>query len=181
MEINAPNLESNRLKLIPLGMSHLTANYVNWMNDPEVNKYLESGGDYTIEKLREFLGHVEQLNILFWAIHLKSDNKHIGNIKIDPINKKHRYGEYGIMMGDRSEWGKGFAKEATVLVLDFCFSQRLNLRKINLGVHYKNKAALELYKKIGFLEEGRFKNHVETMEGYDDIIRMAVFNPNHEK
>lgn len=180
MKIKAPILESDRLLLKPLGITHHSQIYVYWMNDPEVNKFLESGGDYSLEKLYNFLIEVEQSNILFWAIHLKDSNKHIGNIKIDPINAKHRYGEYGIMMGDRTEWGKGYAKEASVLVINFCFSEEIDLRKVNLGVHSKNTAAVELYKKIGFIEEGRFKKHVETIDGFDDILRMAIFNPKYD-
>jgi len=180
MDIKAPILESDRLKLIPLGLAHHSESYVLWMNDPEVNFFLESGGDYTLDKLHDFLKGVESANILFWAIHIKKSNKHIGNIKIDPINLKHRYAEYGIMIGDRHEWGKGYAKEASILVLNFCFSKKIDLRKVNLGVHVKNTGAVELYKKIGFNVEGQLKKHVETNDGYDDILRMAIFNSKYD-
>lgn len=53
--MRAPELESKRLYYEPLGTTHLSNEYVDWMNDSEVNKYLESGGDYTIEKLEDFL------------------------------------------------------------------------------------------------------------------------------
>ncbi len=180
MVSETPILETNRLKLVPLGLKHLSVSYVNWLNDSEVNKYLESGGDYSIEKLSEFLQQVENSNILFWAIHIKKCNKHIGNIKINPINAKHKFAEYGIMMGDKLEWSKGYAKEATSLVLSYCFSDVMDLRKINLGVYSENTGAVELYKKLGFIEEGRYKKHVITQAGYDDVLRMAIFKPNHE-
>jgi len=61
------------------------------------------------------------------------------------------------------------------------FFGKLNLRKINLGVQYKNKGAIALYHKIGFKIEGRFINHVITSEGFDDILRMAIFNPKTDK
>ena len=73
------NLSSKRLDLIPLGLNHLSVFYVNWMNDKYVIKHLESGGDYDILKLKNFLTNVESSKILFWAIMLK--DKHIGNIK----------------------------------------------------------------------------------------------------
>lgn len=174
-----PDLETERLKLVPLGLMHLSNDYVNWMNDNDVNKYLESGGNYTIEKLYEYLYQVELDNILFWAIHIKENNKHIGNIKIAPINIKHNYAEFGIMMGDKSEWGKGYANEASIEVIKYCFNSELNLRKVNLGVCAKNIAAIRLYKKIGFINEGRFIKHVLSFDGYDDILRMAIFNPNY--
>lgn len=180
MSINTPVLQSERLRLTPLSLEHLSDDYVNWMNDSEINAFLESGGDYTIKKLKEFLSQVERNSILFWAIHIKDNNKHIGNIKIDPLNVKHKYGEYGIMMGDRHEWGKGYANEASQLVISYCFTDPLNFRKINLGVYSKNISAINLYKKLGFVEEGRYIKHVITKTGFDDIIRMAIFNPSYE-
>ena len=63
------------------------------MNDDIVIKHLESGG-YTYNMLKEFLLKYEKNKILFWAIILKNSNVHIGNIKIDPIDKVSNSGEY---------------------------------------------------------------------------------------
>ena len=54
--------------------------------------------------------------------------------------------------------GKGYAKEASIAVINFCFT-KLSLRKINLGVIANNAMALSLYRSLGFIEEGRFKKH----------------------
>ena len=173
----APVLESERLILKPLDRSFISQNYVDWMNDDEVNKYLESGGDYTLEKLSSFLNQVQSNPILFWAIVIKESEKHIGNIKIDPISHRNKVGEYGIMIGDKEEWGKGYAKEATQVVIDFCFSDKLDLRKITLGVVSENTGALQLYKKRGFIQEGLLKHHAIHDGKWCDAVRMAIFNP----
>ncbi|HRZ78149.1 MAG TPA: GNAT family N-acetyltransferase, partial [Bacteroidales bacterium] len=144
--MKAPALESPRLMYKPLGLGHCTDQYVGWLNDPEVYRYLETGGNYTLDMLRDYLEGVERTEILFWAIHLKENGKHIGNIKIDPVNWKHGFAEYGIMMGERAEWGKGYAHEATRRILDFCF-QEVMLRKITLGVVEDNAGAYGLYRK----------------------------------
>lgn len=178
--MKAPFLESDRLKYIPVSLDHLSPDYVNWMNDPEVNRYLESGGDYSLEKLKEFLTEVEKKNILFWAIHLKENNLHIGNIKIDPVNFVHGFGEYGIILGRRSEWGKGYAKEASYRIIDFCFNE-IALRKVVLGVIADNVPAVKLYEQLGFNTEGIYKDHCIFHGKYCDVIRMAVFNPANNK
>jgi RimJ/RimL family protein N-acetyltransferase len=158
-------------------MEHCTDDYVRWLNTPEVFKYLETGGNYTIEALRNYLQSVERNpDMLFWAIHTKSNKKHIGNIKIDPINKRHGLGEYGILMGEQSEWGKGYAKEASLLIIDYCF-KTLNLRKMTLGVVERNGAAVHLYKSLGFQIEGVYKKHGFYENEYHDVLRMALFNP----
>ncbi|MCX6011939.1 MAG: GNAT family protein, partial [Chloroflexi bacterium] len=149
---------------------------MDWLNDPTVNQFLETGGDYTIEKLNNYLSDIEKKEILFWGIHIKENDTHIGNIKIDPVNFKHGIAEYGIMLGRKTEWGKGYAKEATNTIIEFCFRQ-LRLRKITLGVVADNYVAYNLYQKVGFEIEGLYKKHGLYNGNYCDIIRMAKFNP----
>ena len=170
-----PVLESKRLVLKPLSREFLSQKYVDWLNDSDVNKYLESGGDYNLSKLDLYLKDVENKKILFWAINV--NNIHIGNIKIDPICFKHHNAEYGIMMGNKKEWGKGYAKEASNLVISYCFEQ-LKLHKITLGVIEDNLSAVNLYKKLNFKFEGRLVNHVVHGFKFYNVLRMAIFNKN---
>ncbi len=173
--MKANTLESERLVLCPLTSEHLSERYVNWMNDPSIFKYLESGGNYSIEKLKDYLEEQEKKDILFWAIHLKGSHKHIGNIKIDPVDKIQKSGEYGIMIGDKNEWGRGYAKEASLLVIKYCF-QELGLTRISLGVIEKNIGALELYKKMGFKIEQTIENNGVYQGETCNSIRMILVN-----
>jgi [ribosomal protein S5]-alanine N-acetyltransferase len=170
-------LESERLYYRPVDISYCNEEYLHWLNDEEVNRYLEIFEPYTMDRLHNYLETVEKNDhVLFWAIHIKKNNKHIGNIKIDPINRYHGNGEYGIMMGDRFEWGKGYAEEASKRVIDYCFNEEA-LRKITLGVVKDNIGAVNLYKKLGFEIEGIYKRHGLYDGKYCDLLRMAVFNP----
>jgi len=174
--MKAPILTTDRLILKPLSIEHLSQDYVDWLNDPEVYRYLETGGNFSLEILKEYLIKIVKKDIFFWAIHKLVDNMHIGNIKIDPVNLKHGLAEYGILMGRKSEWGKGFAQEATECIIFYCFTQ-LNIRKITLGVVSDNVNAYKLYKKLGFIVEGIYKKHGLYDGRYCDTIRMALFNP----
>ena len=170
-----PSLSTQRLSLIPLGLEFLSENYLSWMRDEHIVKFMESGGkNYTFEMLKKYLENIEREKIFSWAI-VNENKSHIGNIKIDPINKKNLYGECGIMIGDKSQWGKGYAKEASEEIIKFCFTTLL-LRKINLGVIANNHKAIKLYDSLGFIEEGRFKNHVLFNDKYTDMVRMALFS-----
>ena len=92
-----------------------------------------------------------------------------------PIDYKNGFCEYGILMGDKTQWGKGFAKEASIGVINFCF-EKLKLRKVNLGVLIENKRAIKLYNSLGFIREGLFKKHKVFEDGFCDEMRMAIFN-----
>ena len=173
--LNLHSLETDRLILEPISIKFCTKEYVNWLNDKEVYQYLDTGGNYTLEGLSDYLTEYTENPVLFWAIIVKETNSHIGNIKIDPINKKHLIGEYGILMGDRNNWGKGFAKEASLSVISYCFDT-LNLRKITLGVIKDNIAAVKLYESLGFEVEGVYRMHGKYDGKYCDSFRMALFN-----
>jgi hypothetical protein len=64
-------LETDRLILSPLNKNFLSQQYVDWMNDKKVIKHLESGGDYTIEKLSNYLEEVEHNPKYFGQLALK--------------------------------------------------------------------------------------------------------------
>ena len=80
------------------------------------------------------------------------------------------------MMGEKSEWNKGYAQEASLGVIDFCF-KNIGLRKITLEVILNNKPAVALYKKIGFQIEGIRKKQEFHDNIYCDSYIMANFNP----
>jgi len=143
------DLESERLIFRRLSAKHISTDYVNWINDSEVNMYLETRGNYTIDLLKSYIEEQYKNEVYFWAIHIKESNKHIGNLKIDPINLNTNSGEYGILMGDKTNWGKGYAKEASLRIIKYCFEE-LKLAIITLGVIEDNVNAAFLYKKMGF-------------------------------
>lgn len=174
--MKAVNLETERLSLRRLSLQeHLSETYVDWLNDVDVYKYLETGGNYTLSQLKTYLQEQEKKDIFFWAIHLKNSDKHIGNIKIDPIDNDKNSGEYGIMMGDKGEWGKGYAKEASICVINYCF-EVLKLSQITLGVIEKNVGALKLYENMGFEIEGIIENKGVYAEELCNSIRMIKRN-----
>lgn len=178
--MKATELVSERLLLKRLTIEHLSDKYVGWLNDIEVNKYLETRGDYTIKRLESFLVEQEKKNIYFWAIHLQDTLEHIGNIKIDPINLDDKSGEYGILMGSKKHWGKGYAKEASQIVIDFCF-KTLYFKKITLGVIENNLSAVLLYNKLGFRTVELFNDYGIYNGSHCNLLRMELNNKKNEQ
>jgi ribosomal-protein-alanine N-acetyltransferase len=159
-KLNTVVLETERLILSSITVSDCSENYLSWLNDINVNIYLESGFyEHNMSTLIDFV-KMYQFNekAVFLVIRLKENNKHIGNIKIDKISLIHRNCEYGIMMGDTSEWGKGYAKEASIAIINYAFYE-LDLNKVNLGVIDSNLVAIKLYNIIGFNIEGVLKQN----------------------
>jgi len=132
--------------------------YVAWMNDPDVTRYLECRfRSYTEEDLRGFVrAMVDSGNNFLFGIY--DGEKHVGNIKIGNVDWKHRYGDLGLVIGLKEYWGRGVATKA----IDYCCSYakcELGLRKLFAGIYDGNVGSLKAFLKCGFSKVGVLKEH----------------------
>ena len=117
-------LQSSRLLLRALEPGDLNANYLSWMNDSAVNRYLETRFlPHSLEALQAYWEtHRDDQSSPWFAICLLSDGHHIGNIKLGPIQWLHRRADLSLFIGERGCWGQGYASEAIALVRDWAFA-----------------------------------------------------------
>ena len=139
-----------------------------WLIDPVVNMYLMSGLQ---APKSEDLWDYSQIG-LFLTISIPHE-RWIGNIRLHEINKEQRTAELGIMIGDKAEWGKGYATEACTILLNHAF-QKMNLNRVGIGVVELNKAGIALWTKLGFKEEGRLREAFWVDGLPRDVIRMGL-------
>jgi UDP-4-amino-4,6-dideoxy-N-acetyl-beta-L-altrosamine N-acetyltransferase len=105
----------------------------------------------------------------------KGNDEPIGFLTLNKINQIHRNCYLGIVIGEPEAQGKGFGSEATKIAMEYAFNT-LNLNKITLEVVEHNESALKLYRKLGFVEEGRLKQHYYSDGKYFDVLILSVFN-----
>ena len=70
--------------------------------------------------------------------------------------------------------GQGVAGEAILLAINHLVRQ-WNLRKLILYVRFDNIAAQNCYRKIGFQQCGRLKEHVYFDDNWHDVLLMEIF------
>jgi RimJ/RimL family protein N-acetyltransferase len=169
-------LETPHLALSSLDPESIGDRYVSWLNDPEVNAFLEvrfAKSEKTA--VREFVGaHNKSDNSLLLGIFLKESGQHIGNIKLGPIDRVHRLGELGILVGEKKHWGKGYATEAIRGLVDYAHD-RLGLVKVTAGVYASNIGSQKAFLKAGFVEEARLRSHRVNGATRDDQLMFAHF------
>lgn len=166
-------INGRKIYLKTLTEKNATEEYCRWLNDPEVNKYLETRRA-TISELKKYIEEKNRNpNCLFLGIFYKKNNKHIGNIKLEPIDVRNHRATLGILIGDKNYWGKGIGTEAIKLLIDYAFN-KLNLKEINLGVISDNKRAIRVFKKIGFQIDRIEKKAVRHDEALFDKIIMSI-------
>jgi [ribosomal protein S5]-alanine N-acetyltransferase len=168
-------VRGSRVYLRPLEREDLNARYLSWLNDPEVTRYMETGTfPTTARDLEKFYDEVTGTrNQVILAVADKKSGQHIGNVKLGPIHWIHRCATFGIMIGDKKFWGKGVGIEATRLMVAYGFN-RLNLRRIDLGVFADHDAAVRCYEKVGFQVEGRMRENLFQEGKYVDRLWMAL-------
>jgi len=83
-------IESNRLILRELNLDDVTSKYISWLNDPVINKSLESRfTHHTHESVKQFIeGVMKNSNDILFGIFDKKNKKHIGNIRIHSSDKE---------------------------------------------------------------------------------------------
>jgi RimJ/RimL family protein N-acetyltransferase len=155
--------------------SDISEEYVGWLNDCEVTRYMETGKfPATPESIRQFLQrfHGSTTDIIFGIIDRETD-QHVGNVTLNHINWIHRTADTGLMIGRKDFWGKGYAFEAWSLFLEYAF-QRLGLRKIIAGVIVDNTASFVTLQKLGFKVEGTLRQEYLVDGEYRDGVRLGL-------
>lgn len=139
----------HKIYLRELTIADATQEYCDWLNDPEVNKFLETR-ESTVEDLRKYINKkINDPDCFFLGIFDKNNDKHIGNVKLELIDKKKKRVDFGILIGNKSYWGQGFGPEAIQLTIDYAF-KRLNFNEIELGVIADNERARRVFAGAGF-------------------------------
>lgn len=168
-------LEGDRVYLREVRISDVGENYYQWMNDPEVTRYLEARFyPNPVDGLREYVASkLGDRNNVFLAIVLKESDRHIGNIKLGPINWIHRFADVGLLVGEKDCWGKGYATEAIRLITHYAFNT-LDLRRLTAGCYDANRGSAKAFFNAGWQQEGLRKNHFYCNGSYVDEILLGI-------
>jgi len=171
-------LRGRRICLREVRLSDVEGPYLRWINDPEVLKYTESRfSPYSKEQLCEYITSVnENPNLVFLAITLLDSGRHIGNIKLGPIDGNHRFGDIGIIIGAKDCWGQGYATESIRLLVDFAFAS-LKLHKLTAGCYAVGTAGIRAFEKAGFTKEGIRPSQYLSDGRYVDLVYLGLVNP----
>ena len=141
-------------KLVALGpfVRDDLALYHRWINDFEVTRYyLDTPRPQTLEERAAWYERMStgNLNDIDFLIYELATIRPIGRVGLEDISYQHRRASFGILIGEKDCWGKGYGTEATRLTLDYGF-RLLGLHNIMLSVSSANTAAIRAYTRAGF-------------------------------
>jgi RimJ/RimL family protein N-acetyltransferase len=159
------------------------ANFVIWLNDPEVRQYLAQDLPISMASEEQWFENmlkkpVEEQN---FSIEIRKEASEkdgeewrmIGNCAFMDVDRIIQSAEVGLFIGDKSCWNKGFGTEVMCLLLRFGF-ESLNFNRIFLRVDEANKGGIHAYEKAGFILEGHMRQAVYQAGQYRDLLVMSV-------
>ena len=168
-------ITGERVYLRSLSEKDVNQAYISWLNDPDVCRFNSHHVyPYTRAKALEYVRAAQlSRSDLVLAVVTRRGHRHIGNISLQAISQISRNAEYAVLMGDKRYWGKGYAKEASLLMLLHGFNE-MNLHRIYCGTSSHNLPMQKLAKQLGMKLEGRRREAFYKSGEFLDILEYGV-------
>lgn len=147
-----------------------------WKNDEEI--FMNLGGGFmptSIDQQEKWLDSmIDNSGSNKRFIVCDGESVAIGMVGLYNIHHIHRNCEIGTYIGSKTSQGKGYGKEATLLLEKFA-KEYLNLRKIKLTVVADNIAGFYMWEALGYIKVGEYKKERYIKGNYKDLILMEKF------
>jgi len=146
--------------------------FTEWFNDFSVTLNLNAISDIiTLEKENEILQRLSTGYV--FAIIENEKKKVIGSTGFHSVDLTNGNAQFGIFIGDKNFWNRGYGTDATTLMLDFGFNI-LNLHHIYLHVLEFNKRGIKCYEKAGFKTVGKLSEYRQICGERFDMLIMEI-------
>jgi RimJ/RimL family protein N-acetyltransferase len=150
---------------------------MKWVNDEEVTDFLGPLLIYPLssiaeEQFIEGAANSSDTSRTF-VIETLAERKYIGSIAFHVIDWINRSAGLGVVIGDKSCWGKGYGTDAMRVMMRLAFD-KMNLHRLWLHVFDFNLRAISSYEKCGFKREGVLREERYLHGRYYDTIVMAI-------
>ncbi|MEK6730651.1 MAG: GNAT family protein [Pseudomonadota bacterium] len=149
-----------KLLLRPISQCELTAQYLAWLNDAEINKYMAVRWvKQTLETVVKYINCLRSKSgCELFGIFLKSNGDHIGGVSLNEYDVHNGIVSCGWMIGDASNHRRGYGVEAVILCLNYIFSDS-RIRRVYVTVIADNIKSRHTIEKVGFQREGILRQH----------------------
>jgi RimJ/RimL family protein N-acetyltransferase len=146
-----------RVRLRPMVPADAEALW-RWNHDPEVMRWMEDGYAQPPAQVRTWLEERpgNAYGDVLFGIEVPADGVLIGLVRLHGAVPETGCAELDIYLGEKEYWGRGYATDAMRTVCRYGFEE-MRLHRISLTVVTENHAAHHVYRKVGFVEEGRLR------------------------
>lgn len=116
--------------------------------------------------------------VIQFVICEKESDCPVGCVYLQNIEWEHKKAEEGVYIGEESALGKGYAKEAIQLMIQYGFQEK-GLHKIIARVLSYNSASMRTHEAAGYTREAYLREDVCINGNYVDLVVFSLIR--HEK
>ncbi len=163
----------NKIRLRAIERDDLDA-FVRWFNDPEIRRYLFMYRPLSKAAEERWFGELSRRDPDEIPMAIETlDGVLIGNTAFNDIDWRNRSAEFGIVIGEKEYWNRGYGTDATLTMLRHGFGT-LNMHRIFLQTLEYNHRAIRCYEKCGFRHEGTLRKAIYRDGEYHDLLMMSI-------
>ena len=145
---------------------------ITWFEDLEVTRFLELRHPPSLEFEKEWLDKTARdPNSVIWVV--EHEGRMVGTTGIHLIEWKHGLGTTGTLIGDKTAWGKGLARELMQLRTRYAFTE-LPLRKLKSAYYSDNLASGKAQAATGYQIVGRHRQERFGGGRWHDLVVTEV-------
>ena len=147
-----PIIQGSQFRLRPPRQED-AAPMIDWFADQEVTALLSMRMGMSLEFEHGWLRRAEESgDTILWVI--EYEGRAVGNTVITLIDWANQHGTTGLLIGDKTVWGLGIARELMQLRADYAFEQR-PFGKLKSGYLEGNEASRRAQLRAGYRAVGR--------------------------
>lgn len=129
---------------------------LKWENDREVWEVSENREEFSRADIEAFIrsGHdLDRENQLRLMICDKRSDRNLGCIDLFDYDALHKRAGLGILIYEKNDRRKGYARESIALLLQYCLNE-WSMKQLYCNVLENNEASLSLFESCGFKKTG---------------------------
>lgn len=173
-------LQTDNILVRPLKVNDVTDEYVDGLNDPDVNQYLVAvrQNRQTKESVTRYVeaDWDNPFSILFGIFIKKDKSPFIGTIRVHNIDLFHFSASIGICLFAKRAWKKGYARCALGLIKKYLFED-VQMHYLEAGVYAENLNSITCFLNAGFVEQYRVNKKYRHIDSFEDVIYFVAVNP----
>lgn len=138
-----------------------------WENNPENWPITDTEVPFSLHGMQQLIEQQQQFRSsgqLRFILCLNDSNESIGTVDLYDADFKNGNVSVGILLARLEERGKGYAKEALMLLIDYVRAV-FDFHNVSASIQEGNMASINLFQSVGFVQVGKRINWFKGPKG----------------
>jgi [ribosomal protein S5]-alanine N-acetyltransferase len=168
LKVNPESVLLRQLKPSDVG-----EHYIGWLNDPEINRFLEIRHSLpiTTENTVKYVAYCETIHRHHWGIFV--EDIHVGNISCSDYNHNYKWVDISNLIGEKEYQKTDLCKLALAGALEHLFSVG-GFHRIQAGTYNVHFAGITLLTNLGLKKEGVLREAAIVNGKYVDYLKFGI-------